>query len=379
MITGLIKFELKKNLKDKGLVFWMLILPIVFIVLFGFIFDNQGTEITFEIPYVNEDQSELSEQFIQALGVSDSFQLEEQESLATAIADLEAGDISTVLYLPDGFEEQLIIGANNPIYFHYNPINEDSISPIRALIENVSYSFQEQQLRATLEEVGVDADAALTPAIEIVEEYVAVDDGYDAISHIIPGYTVMFTFYIMISMAISFVKDLNSGLVARLTSTPLTKYQYLIGKWVPYILIVLAQITALLTFGYFVYNVNLGNLLAITVLAIALAMITTSWGMTLSVLTKNENMGIGITQIIALGGAMIGGLWMPTEFLPRFIQRLGLFLPQYWAQDGFLEIMIYGGNLADVLLNILILLLYALLGFLIAVLSYRRFIAAARG
>lgn len=251
MIRGLIRFELKKNLKDKGLLFWMLVLPILFIVLFGYIFGNQSSSVTFDVPYVDEDQSMLSEQFVSALDASETFELQPFTSRQEAIAELESNDITSLIYLPAGFEERIMNGEENAIFLHYSPVEEQSVAPIRTLIENVSHAFQQEGLRVVLNEAGLEAESLLTPSIQLVEEHI-ISDQIDPITHIIPGYTVMFTFFIMISMVISFVKDLQSGMVARLASTPLSKYQYLFGKWVPYILIVLAQIVALFLFGFFV-------------------------------------------------------------------------------------------------------------------------------
>src|SRR5690625_4635733 len=50
------------------------------------------------------------------------------------------------------------------------------------------------------------------------------------ITSIIPGYIVMFIFFIMITMVETFIKDLNSGMTARLASTPLSPYLYLDRK-----------------------------------------------------------------------------------------------------------------------------------------------------
>src|SRR5690625_2297314 len=53
----------------------------------------------------------------------------------------------------------------------------------------------------------------------------------EVIVSIVPGYTVMFVFFIIISMGTSFIKDRDTGLIARLASTPLPPMQYLLGKW----------------------------------------------------------------------------------------------------------------------------------------------------
>src|SRR5690625_6438297 len=54
---------------------------------------------------------------------------------------------------------------------------------------------------------------------------------------IVPGYTVMFVFFIIISMVSSFLNDRDLGMVARLASTPLTSNCYLIVKWILFMII----------------------------------------------------------------------------------------------------------------------------------------------
>src|SRR5699024_4358852 len=73
-------------------------------------------------------------------------------------------------------------------------------------------------------------------------------------------------------------------------------------------------------------------------------MTVTSIGVLLSLLIQSSNAGIAVTQIIALGGAVLGGLWMPIEMLPDVIQNIGKFTPQYWTHQAFQEAM--AGTLA---------------------------------
>src|SRR5690625_1999023 len=71
---------------------------------------------------------------------------------------------------------------------------------------------------------------------------------------IVPGYTVMFVFFIMITMVSAFLKDRDQGMTARMASTPLAPQFYLLGKWIPYIFIVWVQILILIVFGKLVYH-----------------------------------------------------------------------------------------------------------------------------
>lgn len=196
---------------------------------------------------------------------------------------------------------------------------------------------------------------------------------------IVPGYTVMFVFFIMISMVSTFIKDRDLGMTARIASTPVSPYLYLLGKWLPYMGIVFIQMIILFLFGKLVYNVSLEQPLLLFVLALFLTFTATGLGLALAMLVKTDNMGIAITQIIALGGALLSGLWIPIEIMPDFMQTIAHFLPQYWAHQAFQDAMngalVYGYFFQ----TLLILLGFGAAGFIIALWRYPHFLKQARG
>ena len=240
------------------------------------------------------------------------------------------------------------------------------------------------ELKKNLQDKGIWFWTFILPVVFIVGFVAIFSGGEDVdqtelITQIAPGYTVMFTFYIMISMVITFVKDRNSGMVARIASTPLPASRYFIGKWIPFLVLVMIQIVFLFAFGVVVYGLALGDPFALLTISLALSFVSTGWGIAMAVWVKSENMGIALTQIIALGGAMLGGLWMPIEFMPDAIQEISLFLPQSWALAGYKDIILSNGGLADIWGSLLVLIGYGLLGGLLALIGYPRFLRNSRG
>ncbi|AJD89569.1 ABC transporter permease [Jeotgalibacillus malaysiensis] len=203
-------------------------------------------------------------------------------------------------------------------------------------------------------------------------------DSEQLVVQIVPGYTVMFSFYIMISIVIAFIKDRDSGMTARIASTPLPTLQYFMGKWIPFILIVLIQIAVLFGFGVAVYDMPLGNAFALIMISVALAFVSTGCGMAMAVIAKTENMGIALTQVIALGGAMLGGLWMPVEFMPDIMQNIAQFLPHYWALQGYQTVILDGGNVLDVWASLLVLIAYGAVCISIALSAYPRYLKLSK-
>lgn len=214
--------------------------------------------------------------------------------------------------------------------------------------------------------------------ISIFTSGTIADDKDDIINSIVPGYTVMFVFFILISMCFSFIEDRDKGMVARLASTPLSPYAYLAGKWSTYMFIVLLQIGGLMLFGKVVYQIPFAQPVYLLILALILSMTVTSMGVLLALLIRTPNAGIAITQIIALGGAVVGGLWMPIDMLPNIIQHMGHFTPQYWAHQAFQDAM--NGTLVfpQFLKTCFILLSVTIISFTLALIRYPRFLQHAK-
>ncbi len=95
--------------------------------------------------------------------------------------------------------------------------------------------------------------------------------------------------------------------------------------WVPFILMSVVQTSALILFGNLPFNVNLGNLAAMAVMVICLAVAVTGIGLALTMLIRSVSQGLVVTQLITLGGALLGGLWVSTDGMPGIAQLIGKF------------------------------------------------------
>lgn len=196
---------------------------------------------------------------------------------------------------------------------------------------------------------------------------------------IVPGYVVTFVFFIMISMVTAFLKDRDLGMTARIASTPLSPQLYLLGKWIPYMFIVWMQIIILIVFGKVVYALPIEQPLFVLFLSIALSFTATGFGLALSLFVKSENMGIALTQVIAFGGAVLGGLWMPLDLLPDMIQKIAHVLPQYYAHQAFQDALYGTLTYKGFLQGEFTILAYGCAAFILGVIRYPYFLKQARG
>ena len=375
MVRTIASKEIALQLKDKSVIFWLFVLPIVFIVIFASIFNASGTT-SYTVPYYDADGSEQSQQLVGILEGIDGFELETdaERPLQDQLSQISEGRQTMLLVIPEGFGDRMMSGEQAEVQLHRDATQDAAVGPVLGVLEGVAGRYQEDKLRAVMTEyVPGEAVEGLLAAPVTVNDIREQATENDPIAQIVPGYTVMFVFFAMISMITRFLKDRSSGMLSRLQGTTMKPRQYLIGMWIPHILIVFIQSAALLTFGRVVYGLQLGNLLALAVIVLALAICVTGLGLLLSMVVGSENMGLGLVQIIALGGAILGGLWFPFEMLPAFVQTLGQFTPQYWAQQGLQDVLLRGAGVGDIWPNLLILLGCGAVGLALAVAAFPRF------
>lgn len=371
--------ELRLIRKDRRSFFFLLLMPILFIVMFGSVFNNAGSDSSVSIHTIDQDGSPASKALIQQMQAIMDVKLDSAASLNNQVDKMKQGQFSAMLVIPSGFEVAMKQGNAADIKLYQDPSAQTELAPIQAILSSISSQYREQKLTSVLLAKGdskEQAEAALASPIHI-ENVPTTADHFNYIDQVVPGMTVMFVFFIMITMARRFFEEKKTGLLSRIRSTNVKPLQYLIGMWIPFVLTVLAQCVILLAFGHWVYGLELGDIAALGAIVLCLSIAGTGIGLGLSFVVPGEGAAMVITQVITMGGAMLGGLWMPSYLLPKAVQNVGHFLPQFWAQSSLQKIIAHGAHLGDIWGPALILLTFGFVGLLVAFLRLPGFLRSA--
>ncbi|RKN80643.1 ABC transporter permease [Paenibacillus ginsengarvi] len=367
-MMAIIVKELKLIRKDKRSFFFLLLMPILFIVMFGSVFGNTGNSDSITLQVVDQDGTEASGVFLKQAGTILTVKESPAVELDSQIDKIKRGQLAAVLVIPSGFETAMKQGKPADVKLYQDPAAGAQLAPISAILGSISNQYREKKLESTLIGIGqtkTQAEQTLASPIR-VENVSTSSDHFDYISQVVPGMTVMFVFFIMITMSRRFFDEKKTGLLSRIRSTNIKPLAYLVGMWVPFALTVIAQCAILFTFGHFVYNLSLGDLSALSLIVLALSIAGTGIGLGLSFIVPGEGAAMVITQLISMGGAMLGGLWVPSYLMPQIVQTIGHFTPQYWAQHSLVDVIAHHAHTADVLGAVLVLLAFGLAGLAVA-------------
>jgi len=187
----------------------------------------------------------------------------------------------------------------------------------------------------------------------------------------VPAYTIFGVFFIVLTLASSFIQEKKDGTFQRLLAAPLPPIALLLGKLFPYYLVNLIQIVLMFAVGVIFFGIKLGSLPALIVVSLALAAAANGLGLLVAALGKTEAQVDGFSVLLAITLAALGGMMVPTFIMPDVMKTISLFTPHAWALAGYHDIIIRGLGLRQVVFEAEVLLGFACLFFVLALWRFR--------
>ncbi len=198
------------------------------------------------------------------------------------------------------------------------------------------------------------------------------EDFPTAVEQNVPAYTVFGMFFIAGVLASSLWKEKQLGTALRLRAAPLPSAALLLGKLLPYYLVNLGQVALMFGVGRMVLGLPLGNSLAgLVLVSLATAAAATGLGLLIATWARTENQIAGLSTLLALVLAAVGGMMVPVFVMPEWMQRLARLSPHFWALQGYQDVIVRGLGVQDVLPEVGVLLGFAAAFYAFALARFR--------
>jgi ABC-2 type transport system permease protein len=133
----------------------------------------------------------------------------------------------------------------------------------------------------------------------------------------------------------SLLMERAAGTLARLTVAPLRPIQIVLGKLLAIFVTGLATIFVIWAITSFAFGADWGDPLGVLLMCVGATVAMCGIGVFLTSLAKTEQQAFGITLLVGLALALLGGNLLPSGSLPDVFQVLALGTPNGWALVGF--------------------------------------------
>lgn len=394
-LAAIIKKDVQLRFAAPAEWLFFLILPIIFtVILAGGTGDSADARVRLVV--VDQAATPLSGELIAALEQSATVR-PDRLSLDEAQAQFSQRRVSALLVIPAGFDRAQLEQGNATLELRQQPNNVNAIvayQAVRTVINRLSSAVDiARSSVAAAEDVRPFASAAAQQAyfgtalraaqvgLAAAPERVTMARGatpeedtieYDPRANSSAGQLITWVFVPLLGISGLFAYERQKGTLRRLLTTPTQKATYLLGTIAGQVLLALVQMLLLVGFAILVLHLRWGDSpAALAAILVTTALAGAALGTTLGALTRSEGQANGLSWMLGMVLALLGGCWYPGELFPAFVRNATKVLPTTWAMQGMLDIVLRGQGFAGVLPEAAVLLGFAVIFFAFGVWRFR--------
>ncbi|MBD3727098.1 MAG: ABC transporter permease [Moraxella osloensis] len=375
-IQAILIKELIQMKRDRVTFAMLLMIPIMQLILFGFVINNHPKHLPTAI-YLQEN-TEITRSIISNMAQSDYFDVVADVNTLNAYRGtaplqdtsslLQSGKVNFVLTIPSGFSKAWVRGEKPSLL-----LEADATDPAAAAMAVAQISPIVERTLADIQTGSLNYLKSKPSSINVVVHNKYNPEGISQFN-IVPGLLgVILTMTMVMITSIAMTREAERGTMENLLAMPSKPLEVMIGKITPYVLMGLVQTIIILLASDMLFHVPFVGSGSSFALGVGLFILTNlAIGFTFSTIAKSQMQAMQLTFFFFLPSMLLSGFMFPFQGMPRWAQYIGEILPL----THFLRI-VRGIMLKGTTLNLLANEFFALFAILIivgtvAMLRYRQ-------
>ncbi|WP_297983607.1 ABC transporter permease [uncultured Methanobrevibacter sp.] len=373
-ILWMIKKEFLSLKRHPGRLVSIIVFPIIMILLFGY---GMGGDLeNLSVVVVSQDGGDLTDATLDAMKDMDVYHIVDvTDSVSHAKRMVDRGEVKAAIILPSNYDDD---NADQKAVTLY--IDSSDQMATQALVPTTTALFNELSAKsASATQLNTQNSSKKSSAIDSVKSAISlqVNRIYGDIKYIdflvpaVLGMTVMFS--CMMGMGASIAGERETGELARLFMTPTSVATVIGGKIAGKLIVELLRALILLVAAILLFNITVkGGIPATFLILVIGALCFVGFGIMISATAKTQEDYAQMVMPFSMPMMFVSGVFYPIETMPWIFQKLAYICPLTYLNDAMRAVMIQGHSLGDVWIDILVLLGFTLLFFILGVVRFDR-------
>ncbi|MFT3925090.1 MAG: ABC transporter permease [Myxococcales bacterium] len=367
-ILALAHKEVHHVLRDVRTLYIALAMPVVMLLLFGF-------GVSFDLDHlpvsvVDLDQTTQSRSLKRRLLADDQFDdAGDLPSAAEAERALVAGRSLAAVVIERGFARELVRGEPTRVQLLLD--GSDNTSAVQAR------NKLEVALKLLALSGAEQAKGARKPLVEVRTFTRFNPEGKSAV-FLVPGIAAYVLAIVAVLLtALTVAREWERGSMAQLFATPVGRFEIILGKLLPYLVLGALAVLMVVAAGGLVFNVPFrGSALALGVLSLLFLVGMLGQGLLISVLTRNQMVATQVaTMSSMLPSMLLSGFVFPIDNMPLPLQFVSRVVPARYYVAGLRGVLLRGNDLGELWGEAAMLAVFGVVMLGVATLRFRRTIA----
>lgn len=340
----LLRKEFKQIFRDKGILPIIFAMPMIQLLIMPLAanFDVKNVNIAI----VDHDHSTYTQQLINKITSSGYFHLTGyNNSYNEALHLVEHENADIILEIPQNFERNLIKENGQKIFLAADAINgvkgsigSSYLTSILADFNNdIRLQWVQPQKFNALSAINIDYSYWFNPNMNYHK-------------FMVPGILA-----ILVTMVAGFVSSLNIvrekeiGTIEQINVTPIKKWQFILGKLIPFWLIGLFDFTLGLLIARFVYGIIPVGSIALLYMFVSVYLVALlGFGLLVSTYSENQLQSMFVAFFFVIIFILMSGLFSPVENMPAWARTISRLTPVTYFVEVMRMIVLKGSTFSDI-------------------------------
>ena len=365
----LLKKEFRQIFRNKALLPMIFVLPIIQLLIMPLAADYEVKNINLAV--ADHDHSQYSQKLISRILSSGYFKLTEySKSYKDAIRQIETDKADLILEIPSGFERDLMKENSKQLFIAVNAINGVKGNLGGAYLNNIILNYN-LELYNGLMPVARFNEA---PGIDVVSAN-WFNKFLNYTYFMVPGILVVLVTMVCVYMcSLNIVKEKEIGTIEQINVTPIKKYQFILGKLIPFWIIGMFVFTVgLFLVGRLVYGiVPEGNILLVYAFLALYLIAMLGLGLLLSTYSETQQQAMSMAFFFMMIFLLMSGLFTSIDSMPAWAKIIAKCNPVTYFIEVMRMVILKGSEFKDIRTHFLVIFGFAIFFNCWSIFNYRK-------
>jgi ABC-2 type transport system permease protein len=364
----LLQKEFRQIFRDTSILRIIFVMPVIQLMILPWAADYEVKDIKLSV--VDHDHSDYSRQLISKITASGYFLLQDYTtSYPVALHEVEKDKADLILEIPASFEKQLVKEDEATLFMAVNAINGVKANLggayLRSIIQDYNNEVRTEWIQFPRFSPETNIEITSSNWFNPLMNYKYF---------MVPGILVILVTMVgSFLAALNIVKEKEIGTIEQINVTPVKKYQFILGKLIPFWVLGLVVLSIGMLIARVAYGIiPAGNLFTIYIFAAVYLLAVLGLGLLVSTFTSTQQQAMLISFFMMMVFILLGGLYTSIDSMPGWAQAITKVNPVSYFIDVMRMVVLKGSSLADIKSH-----LFTVLGFAVffngwAVINYRK-------
>lgn len=367
-ILFLIRKEFIQIFRHKVMLPMLLIMPFVQLIILVHAADFEIRNINIHL--ISHENNAFNNRLIQKFVASKHFNVTQvSASQKLAHDEILSGKADLYIEFEPNMEKNLLLNQHSRISLAANAIDGlkaglatgYATTIIRDFNQNIQTEWIQDPTFSTNKGIAIKNSYWFNPEMEYA-------------NFMVPGILVILVTAIgMFFTGINIVREKEIGTIEQINVTPIRKYQFIIGKLTPFLILGLLEFAIGLTLGKLIFDIPIvGNLGLVFAFGTLYLITILGLGMLVSTITNTQQQAMFMSWFFLMIFVLMSGLFTPIESMPPWAQKITWFNPVSYFIDVNRKVLLKGSDFMAIQPQFIKITAFAIVINVLAIINYRK-------